>query len=101
MSYRLNGISASDGIAFGQAFKLVMPDLSFQELNITDSDKERERFYTSLQSAEHEIQQIRKQTTNVQGEKNAAIFDAHLLILKDPEFISLIKESITKEKMNA
>src|SRR5699024_5792187 len=36
-----------------------------------------------------------------QGEANAQIFDAHLLLLEDPELIASIEEKITAEKINA
>jgi len=101
MALFLNGIAASTGIAFGKAYKLTEPGLSFKKIVIENIEQELTKLHTSIEYARNELQHIRKRTAIELGEENAAIFDAHLLVLKDPELITLIEKKISSEKMNA
>lgn len=100
MSSILNGIAASDGIAFGKAYTLVEPDLSFEKKTIDNVDAEIERFHSALKTSENELGKIRAKVANEQGEENAAIFDAHILVLQDPELISAIEDKTKTDKVN-
>jgi len=42
MPTSLKGIAASNGIAFGKAFKLMEPDLSFEKITIKSPSTEQE-----------------------------------------------------------
>lgn len=101
MPVSLHGIAASNGYAFGKAYKLIEPDLSFEKTTIENSDEEIQRFHEAIKNAKKELAKIREKVTNEQGEENAAIFDAHLLVLDDPELISTIENKINEEKVNA
>ncbi|MBO1002537.1 phosphoenolpyruvate--protein phosphotransferase [Pseudogracilibacillus auburnensis] len=101
MPVSLHGIAASNGYAFGKAYKLIEPDLSFEKTTIENSDEEIQRFHEAIKNAKKELAKIREKVTNEQGEVNAAIFDAHLLVLDDPELISTIENKINEEKVNA
>ncbi|MEI3612353.1 hypothetical protein [Pseudogracilibacillus sp. SO30301A] len=48
MSLSLEGISASSGIAFGKAYKLIKPDLSFEKKLVKNSDFEITKLHNSL-----------------------------------------------------
>src|SRR5699024_11713696 len=48
-----------------------------------------------------DLTKIRELVAKKQGEENAAIFDAHLLVIQDPELIGSIESKITDEKINA
>jgi len=97
----LIGIAASNGIAFGKAYKLITPDLTFKKVTIKNSDEEINKFHSALLQAHKELKRIRQKMADKQGDEYAAIFDAQLLVLQDPEFISLVEEKINKEKINA
>jgi len=101
MSSSLRGIAASRGIAFGKAYKLAEPELSFSKKQAADSSSEIEKLHHSLKKAQEELVRIRSKVHQEQGEANAQIFDAHLLLLEDPELIASIEEKITAEKINA
>lgn len=100
MVSKLNGIAASDGIAFGKAYTLVEPDLSFEKATIEDVDAEITRFHDALKTSEAELGKIRAKVAEEQGEENAAIFDAHMLVLQDPELISAIEDKTKTDKVN-
>ncbi|AWI11319.1 phosphoenolpyruvate--protein phosphotransferase [Caldibacillus thermoamylovorans] len=101
MSTWIKGIAASSGIAIGKAYRLVEPDLSFQKTTVEDSEKEISRFRDSLRIAKSQLEAIRDHAREALGPDKAEIFEAHLLILNDPEIVAPIEDKIKNEKMNA
>lgn len=97
----LKGVSASPGIAIAKAYLLDEPDLSFDKKTVTDTDMEVERFHAALTNAIEELEVIYIKAKEKLDEDKAAILKAHLLILNDPELISLIEEKIKTETINA
>lgn len=97
----LKGIAASDGVAVAKAYLLVEPNLSFTKANVEDIDAEFVRLDDALAQSRTELEQIRAKAASTLGEKEAAVFDAHLMVLSDPEMISQIKESIKSNEINA
>lgn len=97
----LQGIAASSGIAIAKAYKLVEPDLSFEKKSVEAPNEEVARFQAALQKAKAELEQIRNHAGTALGADKAAIFDAHLLVLSDPELISPIEDKIKTENVNA
>src|SRR5690606_23644152 len=101
MSTILKGIAASSGIAIGKAYRLVEPDLSFSKTAISNADDEISRFQKAINSAKADLEIIREKALADLGEDKAAIFDAHLLVLSDPELLSSIEEKIKTDLTNA
>ncbi|WP_226620025.1 phosphoenolpyruvate--protein phosphotransferase [Cytobacillus firmus] len=97
----LNGIAASSGIAIAKAYRLVEPDLSFDKVTVENAGQEVERFQSALAESKGELEVIRDNAHKELGADKAAIFDAHLLVLSDPELISPIEDKIKTEKVNA
>jgi len=97
----LEGIAASSGIAIAKAYCLVEPDLTFTEKPIEDVQKEIERFQSALSIAKGELEAIREIADKELGADEAAIFNAHVLVLNDPELIAPIEDKIKTEKVNA
>ncbi len=101
MSELLKGIAASDGVAISKAYLLVEPDLSFSSENISDVDGEVEKFKAAVNQSKVELTQIRNNAEKQLGADKAAIFDAYLLVLEDPELLNPIEENIRNNKVNA
>lgn len=101
MSTILKGIAASHGIAIGKAYRMVEPDLSVKKTSITDTSVEIARFHLSVEGAKSELQVIRDNAAKDLGEDKAAIFDAHILVLSDPELLSSIEDKIKTDLVNA
>lgn len=97
----LNGIAASSGIAIAKAYRLVEPDLSFDKKTVENAEQEVERFQAALAESKGELEVIRDNAHKDLGADKAAIFDAHLLVLSDPELISPIEDKIKTDKVNA
>jgi phosphotransferase system enzyme I (PtsI) len=97
----LKGIAASDGVAVAKAYLLVQPDLSFSKVNVEDTAAEETRLDEALAKSTAELQKIRDKAAQTLGEAEAQVFDAHLMVLSDPEMIGQIKQNITDNKVNA
>ena len=101
MTKNIRGIAASDGVAIAKAYLLVEPDLSFDNGTVTDTEAEVAKFNGALNTSKVELTKIRNNAEQQLGADKAAIFDAHLLVLEDPELIQPIEEKIKSENVNA
>lgn len=96
----IKGIIASEGIAFGTAYKLLAPDLTFDEYTIEHAHEEMDRLQHAVKKARVEIEAIRRQVESHQGKDHATIFESHLLMLDDPYYMGTIEQIVTDEKIN-
>ncbi|WP_285766425.1 phosphoenolpyruvate--protein phosphotransferase [Peribacillus sp. SI8-4] len=101
MSTLISGIAASNGIAIAKAYRLTEPDLTIEKRSIEDVQAEISRFKEAIQKSTVELEVIRDKAEKDLGADKAAIFDAHLLVLADPELINPISDKIQSEKVNA
>jgi len=97
MTTLIKGIAASSGISIGKAFRLVEPVLSFEEKTVENPDAEIERFRQAVEKAKNELNILKSQTEKRLGKEQGAIFEAHLLVLSDPEFVGAVEEKIKSE----
>ncbi|MFE8703545.1 phosphoenolpyruvate--protein phosphotransferase [Cytobacillus sp. FJAT-54145] len=97
----LNGIAASSGIAIAKAFRLVEPNLSFEKKTVSDVGAEVDRFQAAINKSKSELEAIRDKAKVELGEDKAAIFEAHLLVLSDPELLNPIEDNIKSSSVNA
>lgn len=102
MTQKITGIAASDGIAIASVYLLVEPDLSFEQQTIRESDisKELGRLSDAVEAARGEIEKIRLIAAEQVGEEEAQVFDAHLLVLADPEFMSQVENKVKEDMIN-
>src|SRR4051794_26377 len=97
----LQGIAASRGIAIAKAYRLVEPDLSCEKKMVEDIEEEVKRLQLALETSKIELESIREKAQVELGADKAAIFEAQLLVLCDPEFVSPIGDKIMLNKVNA
>lgn len=101
MAAILKGIGASDGISFAKAYRLMEPDLTVEKKDITDAAAETDRFRAALKKSEAELEVIKEKARKDLGDDKAAIFEAHLLVLNDPELTGPIEDKIKSDSVNA
>jgi len=91
----LFGIPASPGIAHGPVFRFLHDEVKVATYEVSESDQEEEikRFLEALEMTKSEIREIREDVAKNLGEKEAGIFDAHMLVLEDRALI----DDVTKE----
>lgn len=97
----ISGIAASSGIAIAKAYRLENPELNVDRRTISDIDAELARFDTALEKSKIELELIKEQTSEKISNDEAAIFNAHLLVLSDPELLGPITDKIKSEQVNA
>ena len=97
----LKGIAASSGVAVAKAYLLVQPDLSFETKTISDTNNEEARLDAALATSLDELSLIKDKAVKSLGEEAAAVFDAHMMVLQDPDMTAQIKSTITDKKVNA
>ena len=101
MKPTLQGIAASDGIAIAKVYTLTEPDLSFTKISVEDTDNEISRLEEALAVSTKEIELIKETALKNLGEEEAQVFEAHLMVLSDPELVGQVKDAITSQKVNA
>ena len=90
----IKGIAASAGIAIGKVYKLESPKIEVvNELKGT-VDEEVEHFNSALTKTVDDINKVKEKATGNLSEEELAVFDAHLLMIQDPEYTNQIIEMI-------
>lgn len=86
----LQGIAASQGIAYGQVFLFLQTELDVPRYQVEPSRRIEEvaRFERALVDTRKEITRVQAEVARNLGEDEARIFDAHLLVLEDQALIS-------------
>lgn len=97
----IDGIPASVGVALAKAYILDAPDLSFEKEIVEHPESEINRLNIALNTSITELEVIQNHTKETIDDSHADIFSAHILMLKDPEFIGSIKNDITNNQNNA
>jgi phosphotransferase system enzyme I (PtsI) len=85
----VQGIAASQGIAYGQVFLFIQSDVEVPCYQV-DADKrvsEASRFDKALLVTRQQIAKIQDEVEKNLGAQEALIFDAHLLVLEDQALI--------------
>ncbi|MGR8821959.1 phosphoenolpyruvate--protein phosphotransferase [Leuconostoc citreum] len=101
MAKNFKGIAASTGVAIAKAYLLVDPDLSFTKTTITDVTAEQARVDDALKAASADVEIIKRKAEKNLGADEAQVFEAHLMVLSDPEMSGAFKQKIADDKVNA
>ncbi len=86
----LRGIGASPGSAAGPTSLFQQEDLSYDATRVTMPQEEWRRMEQAFQTASDQLKQIYDKALQVAGESQAAIFEAHMQMLQDPDLIDKI-----------
>ncbi len=100
----LRGIAASPGTALAPVFIFYDDyNASIPSYAISDEDvaSEFERFTEAVLQAKEEVGALRAKAFNEAGEEQAAIFDAHLMMLDDPEVAESVRKNLGLSLLNA
>jgi len=97
----LQGIAASRGIAIGPAFHFQRADLSFERCTVEDPAAEWTRCQAALETAREQLADVYTKAEAESGAEEAAIFQAHAMILEDPELLGAVQTAIEEQHTNA
>ena len=95
------GKSVSSGIAEGRlfVFSKEKPDIGRRSVN--DPQEEIARYQAAAAKAGEQLMALQKKTQEEVGAEEAEIFEAHQMMLEDPDFVEGITGLIEQESVNA
>lgn len=97
----LKGIPASPGVAVGPAalYRPRLPEVAIRHVDAPAD--EWQRLQEAVGAARVEIETLHRKALSQVGRNEAAIFEAHLLILEDPTILEAARDLIFTESINA
>jgi phosphotransferase system enzyme I (PtsI) len=97
---RLEGIAASPGIGLGPIVRYEPEPLVPRDYTIEPEKIESEivRFHAALAASRRDLETIRDGIAAELGEKEALIYEAHLMMLDDPDLKREVEEHIRRER---
>ena len=98
-----NGIAGSEGIAAGRAYIYNNEQVESNEGIISSGAAEAElcKLDEGIRKSKAQIEELKKKVLSELDESKAMIFDAHMMMLEDPEFLETVRESIRADNVNA
>ena len=95
------GIAASKGYAIGKVFIQEHEEIVITDAKIEDVAAEKENLRVALEASKQQLTAIKEKTLAEIGEHEAAVFEAHLTLLDDPEFTGQMEMTIENDSLNA
>lgn len=95
------GIIASPGIAIAKALVYEKVVVEVNKNKIEDNQVEIEKFHNALRESQKQLETIRIKAVSELGEEEGAIFEAHAMILDDPEFVESVEAEINDNLLSA
>ena len=95
------GTGASPGIALGRALVIEHSELVIEKKTIENLDEEIQKLESAVKVSKEELTKVKEKALAELGEHEAEIFEAHLLVLEDPELIGSAISKIRDEIVNA
>jgi phosphocarrier protein FPr len=97
----LSGLAASPGVALGPVLQYRPKLPAVPRETGKKSAAEWQRLQTALQTTITELESLQKKTEKKIGAEEAAIFEAHQLIVQDPDLQTSVKNNLDTNKINA
>ncbi|MBN2406417.1 MAG: phosphoenolpyruvate--protein phosphotransferase [Elusimicrobia bacterium] len=99
---KFEGIAASPGIAIGRAYLVNEEEYCVIKRNVSEAQVKKEvaRFKKSISRTENQFKRQRDRVIEEMGKKYARLFDAYMLILRDPLLYKDTIKLIYDEKIN-
>ena len=98
---KIKAIGVSEGLARAKALVIRDVDLTVVRNMVTDIESEQQRALEAVENAKAQIAALRDETEKNIGPKEAEIFDAHLMMLEDPDFVEGMTNEIADESVCA
>jgi len=97
----IKGIPASPGISAGPVFLYVSRRLAVSKRRVDNAKSELARLDAALGQAKTELQMLYSRAREDAGTGEAGIFQAHVMMLEDPELLERVRNTIKDEGWNA
>lgn len=97
----MKGIAASPGISIGEVLIKREQEIRIDDAPAQDIDRETKKLLSAKERAEKQIKALYEHAVKEIGEKEAQIFQAHLMMLNDPEFFGAVEQMVKSKGVNA
>jgi phosphotransferase system enzyme I (PtsI) len=100
----MRGVGVSTGIAHGTAYVLACLERATAPRRAIAPDEveaELQRFEGALDKAEHELTTLRQSVAEEIGAREAEIFTAQAMLVRDPSFRKLVTAAVADDHINA
>ncbi len=97
----LAGIAVSPGVAIGPAVTFRPAKIHVETCVADNPAAEWSRLQAAIGQANGEINRLQRDTAQKMGAYDAAIFEAHQLILNDPSLVDAAQSGIDRQRINA
>lgn len=97
---KIKGIGASDGYSIAKAYKFAQAEVVVNRQTVADAEAEIKKLEAALEASRLQLVEIMEKTRLNLDEEHAAIFDAHIQILTDPELTGGSFDMIRQENVN-
>lgn len=98
---KIKGIPAAPGIALGKASWLRPAEVQIEKRKIDSPETEINRVNNACENTVRSIRQMQAQLKGKISSAELALFDAHIMILEDPDLLARVASTIKEEKVNA
>lgn len=88
-------------IAIGRIWFYTKEEQSVKRYKVEDTEKEWDRYEAAKDEAVRELNGLKKKAVRELGEINAAIFEAHAMMLEDRDYSDSVKNIIETQSVNA
>jgi len=96
----IKGIAASNGVVISKVFKLEHPNIVTVKKENVDIEGELINYKQAIEKACKDIEFIKGKATGKLSDEELAIFDAHLMVANDPDFIAQVEAMVKSETVN-
>ncbi len=96
----IKGIAASAGVSVSKVFKLQHPEFVIERRDAI-VEEELAKLHNAIAATQKDIEMIKAKAVGRLADEELAIFDAHLMVSQDPEFVGQIEEMIKNDAVNA
>ena len=95
------GIAASKGYAIGKVFVQEHEEIVITDAKVSDVAAEQAKLQSALDASREQLEKIKAKAAIEMGEEKAAVFEAHITLLDDPEFTGAMNLEIETNSINA
>ena len=88
-------------IAIGRIWFYTKEEQSVKRYKVEDTEKEWDRYEAAKDEAVRELNGLKRKAVRELGEINAAIFEAHAMMLEDRDYSDSVKNIIETQSVNA
>ena len=95
------GKSIFKGIAIGKIFFYRKGTQQVKRVKIDDVEAEKKRYEAANAKAIEQLEALHAKAVKEVGEANAAVFEVHMMMLEDDDYVSSIRNMIETQQVNA